>query len=365
MSLERLWAGWRSAYVGQAVESFKRESQSGQQPLCVLCELAAANKLGGPGDEAAYVVARRSGCYAVLNAFPYASGHMMIVPERHVASLAELEEEEFLGMRELLLEGIGALEEVYHPDGFNAGVNLGRAAGAGVPGHLHLHVVPRWAGDTNFMGSLAEVRVLPESLPETYSKLASAWPSDAKASGPRKSRKTVAEDYADLEAKIRNVPDFPRPGVAFKDVTPLLADPATFSKAVGAIAGKFEGTQVDRVVGIEARGFILAAPVAERLGAGFVPARKAGKLPGPVVGEDYELEYATERLEVPVGLIDTGDKVLVVDDVLATGGTALATIALVERLGATVVGLGFLLELAALNGASRLASWPTVSLLTL
>jgi adenine phosphoribosyltransferase len=365
MSVERLWAGWRSAYVGQAVASLKRESDLGESPACVLCELAAADKLGGAGDQAAYVVARRSSCYAVLNAFPYASGHLMIVPERHVGVLEELSEEEYLGMRELLLESIRALGEVYHPDGFNAGFNLGRAAGAGVPGHLHLHVVPRWTGDTNFMGSLAEVRVLPESLPETYAKLAGSWPSDAKAAKSALRATSFVEDYADLEAKIRNVPDFPRPGVAFKDVTPLLADPVTFSKAVNAIAGKFEGTQVDRVVGIEARGFILAAPVAQRLGAGFVPARKAGKLPGPVVGQDYELEYATERLEVPVGLIGSGDKVLVVDDVLATGGTALATIALVERLGATVVGLGFLLELAALNGAAKLASWPSVSLLTL
>jgi len=167
-----------------------------------------------------------------------------------------------------------------------------------------------------------------------------------------------------LARHVRDVPDFPRPGVVFKDVTPLLLDHVAFSSAVDAIVMHFGRGTVDKVVGIEARGFILAAPVAYHFGAGFVPARKAGKLPDGTVSIGYELEYGQETLEIHADAIDEGDRVLVVDDVLATGGTAAATVELVQRLGGRVVGLGFLIELSFLDGASRLDGHDLVSLLT-
>jgi adenine phosphoribosyltransferase len=168
-----------------------------------------------------------------------------------------------------------------------------------------------------------------------------------------------------LAKHVRDVPDFPRPGVVFKDLTPLLKDPAAFERAIGDLAERFSDRRVARVVGIEARGFIAAAPVALRLGAGFVPMRKAGRLPWRVAGEAYELEYGTDRLEVHEDALEPGEQVLVIDDVLATGGTAEAACRLVERLGAEVVGLGFLVELAALGGRRRLAGRDVVSLLCL
>jgi adenine phosphoribosyltransferase len=169
----------------------------------------------------------------------------------------------------------------------------------------------------------------------------------------------VADRLASL---VRDIDDFPRPGITFKDITPLLADPTAFRSAVDGIAERFDGDGVDRVLGVEARGFILAAPIAYRYGAGFTPVRKAGKLPWHVEAEQYELEYGTELLEIHRDAVDAGDRVLVVDDVLATGGTAAATVRLVERLGATVVGLGFVLELAFLGGRSRLPGHEVVSL---
>lgn len=158
-----------------------------------------------------------------------------------------------------------------------------------------------------------------------------------------------------LDRQIRDVPDFPEPGVTFKDVTPLLLDHEAFSTVVDAIVMRFGRGQVDKVVGIEARGFIIAAPVAYHFGAGFVPARKAGKLPGPSVSVSYELEYGRETLELHGDAIQPGDRVLVVDDVLATGGTASATVDLVERLGGVVVGCAFLIELGFLDGGSKLS----------
>ena len=167
-----------------------------------------------------------------------------------------------------------------------------------------------------------------------------------------------------LSALVRDIPDFPRPGVTFKDITPLLADPAAFRAAVDGIAERFDGTSVDRVLGVEARGFILAAPIAYRFGAGFTPVRKAGKLPWQVEAEEYALEYGTDVLEIHRDALAPGERVLVVDDVLATGGTAAATVRLVERLGGEVVGLGFALELAFLDGRSRLAGRVVQSLVS-
>lgn len=152
---------------------------------------------------------------------------------------------------------------------------------------------------------------------------------------------------------IRDVPDFPTPGVGFKDITPVLADAAAFSAVVAELTARVDGP-VDLVVGMEARGFILAAPVALALGAGFVPVRKAGKLPGPTVSREYSLEYGTATIELHPADIPAGARVLVVDDVLATGGTAAATVALLEGCGAVVVGLSFLVDLEFLGGRSRL-----------
>jgi adenine phosphoribosyltransferase len=168
---------------------------------------------------------------------------------------------------------------------------------------------------------------------------------------------------AQLAALVRDIPDFPRPGVVFKDITPLLADHTAFASCIDALAGHWDGQSIDRVLGIEARGFILAAPVAYRFGAGFTPVRKAGKLPWKVEREEYALEYGTDLLEIHLDAVQPGERVLIIDDVLATGGTAAATIRLAERLGAEVVGLGFLIELGFLGGRSKLPSRETFSLI--
>ena len=168
----------------------------------------------------------------------------------------------------------------------------------------------------------------------------------------------------DLAARIRDVPDWPEPGVTFKDITPLLADPRAFAHVIDRLAEPHVGRGITKVVGIEARGFVIAAPVAHRLGAGFVPARKPGKLPRPTVAEEYSLEYGTDRLEVHTDAIEEGELVLVVDDVIATGGTAAAAARLVETLGGRVVGLEFVIELAFLHGADRLAGWEHRTLLS-
>jgi adenine phosphoribosyltransferase len=169
-------------------------------------------------------------------------------------------------------------------------------------------------------------------------------------------------DAAWLEDHIRDIPDYPLPGVTFRDITPLLGSPDAFRFCVDAIADHYAGVDVDRVLGIEARGFILAAPVAYRIGASFVPIRKAGKLPWAVAREEYALEYGTDKLEIHRDAIHPGERVLVVDDVLATGGTASAAVKLVEGLGGVVVGLGFLIELAFLNGRQRLGERDIASL---
>ncbi|GIG29156.1 adenine phosphoribosyltransferase [Cellulomonas marina] len=167
---------------------------------------------------------------------------------------------------------------------------------------------------------------------------------------------------ARVEALVRLVPDFPQPGVLFRDITPLLADAATFADVVAAMAAA--AGEVDLVAGMEARGFLLAAPLATALGAGLVPVRKAGKLPGPSLAETYDLEYGTATLEVHPDTVPAGARVLVVDDVLATGGTAAATVRLLERAGADVVGLSVLVELTALGGRARLGGHRVDALLT-
>jgi adenine phosphoribosyltransferase len=171
-------------------------------------------------------------------------------------------------------------------------------------------------------------------------------------------------DLERLKALVRDVPDFPKPGIVFKDITPLLADPNAFSAAIDLIVVHFGRGSVDKVVGIEARGFILASPVAYHFGAGFVPVRKEGKLPYESVHEEYELEYGTATLEVHKDAFRPAERVLVVDDVLATGGTAKATANLVERTGAKVVGMAFLIELDFLKGRDRLGDYDLLSLIT-
>jgi adenine phosphoribosyltransferase len=167
-----------------------------------------------------------------------------------------------------------------------------------------------------------------------------------------------------LAGFVRDIPDFPQPGVTFKDITPLLGSGEAFAAAVDALAGPFSEQAIDLVAGIEARGFMLAAPVARALGAGFVPFRKVGKLPGETRAQEYALEYGTDHLEVHADAIAPGQRVLVVDDVIATGGTAAAAAELVESLGGEVVSLAFLIELAFLGGSSRLGGRPHMALVT-
>jgi adenine phosphoribosyltransferase len=165
-----------------------------------------------------------------------------------------------------------------------------------------------------------------------------------------------------VDELVRLVPDFPEPGVLFRDITPLLADAEAFAQVCTALAAQ-AGGQVDLVAGMEARGFLLAAPIAVQLGAGVVPVRKAGKLPGPSVSETYSLEYGSATIELHPSTIPSGARVLIVDDVLATGGTAAATIRLVEHCGAEVVGLTFLIELESLGGRSLLEGYAVNTLL--
>jgi adenine phosphoribosyltransferase len=166
-----------------------------------------------------------------------------------------------------------------------------------------------------------------------------------------------------LKARIRHVPDFPKPGILFYDITTLLADPAGFRAAIDAMTGPFAGQGIDRVVGIESRGFILAAAVADRLHAGFVPVRKPGKLPSTTLGETYALEYGSDTLEIHDDALGPGHRVLIVDDVLATGGTARATVNLVRRLGGALHGAAFLIELDVLRGRDRIGDVTIASVL--
>jgi ATP adenylyltransferase len=180
MSLENLWAGWRSAYVNSvtkpestspATPASATESTAGEEP-CVFCRVIASDA----PDETRNIVFQNELSVAMLNAFPYASGHLLTMPRRHVSELTGLSAEESDDLWRVTLMGARAIETAYEPEGMNIGANLGRAAGAGIPNHLHLHTLPRWVGDTNFMTSVAAVRVMPESLPDTYSKLKANWP---------------------------------------------------------------------------------------------------------------------------------------------------------------------------------------------
>jgi len=159
--MERLWAPWRMEYIGS--------SREGKDEGCLFCE-----KPKEGDDEKALILARSEKSFAMLNAFPYNSGHLMVAPLRHVGELEEAEDEESLDMQRLLQRCIKALREAMEPDGFNIGMNLGTVAGAGIPDHLHWHVVPRWTGDTNFMPVVGDAKVLPESLAESYGKVRGA-----------------------------------------------------------------------------------------------------------------------------------------------------------------------------------------------
>ena len=172
-------------------------------------------------------------------------------------------------------------------------------------------------------------------------------------------------DLAELiSSRLRDVPDFPKPGVLFKDITPLLADPVAFGRCVDALAALPAAREADLIAGVEARGFIVAAAMAQALGAGMVPVRKAGKLPPPTVRAAYQLEYSSAEIEIPTGLVDQR-RVFVVDDVLATGGTMAATVDLLAQGGAQVTGIGVLIELAFLDGRRRLSGWDPAALLVL
>lgn len=161
----------------------------------------------------------------------------------------------------------------------------------------------------------------------------------------------------DLAKMIRDVPDFPKEGIIFKDITTLIKDPEAFKEAVDVLADHYADQEVDLVAAVEARGYIFGAPVALKLGAGFIPVRKAGKLPAQKLREEYELEYGTDSVEMHQDAIQPGQKVLIVDDLIATGGSAAATARLVERLGGEVVGIAFLIELSFLDGVEKLKDY--------
>jgi len=164
VSLERLWAGWRTAYVS--------DPKTGRTDTdCVMCNLVESTD-----DREALVLERTPATIAVMNLYPYGSGHMMVAPTRHAASLEDLDDNEVVEISRAQVRALRAIRAAYAPDGVNVGINIGRAAGAGVPGHLHVHLLPRWNGDTNFMTTVAEVRVLPEDLLTGYDKLKAAWP---------------------------------------------------------------------------------------------------------------------------------------------------------------------------------------------
>ena len=174
---------------------------------------------------------------------------------------------------------------------------------------------------------------------------------------------TSSDAEAHLRSYIRDIPDYPKPGIIFKDITPLLASSEAFAEATKRMAVPFDGAGVTHVVAIESRGFILGGPIAQHLGAGLIPVRKPGKLPAKTRREEYALEYGSDALEIHADACDAGARILIVDDVLATGGTAAATRRLVESLGAPVIGFSFLISLGFLGGADRLGSTPARSVL--
>ena len=168
---------------------------------------------------------------------------------------------------------------------------------------------------------------------------------------------------SELVKHIRNVPDFPKEGVGFKDITTLLKDGVAFQQAVDEIIDKFEATKTDKVVGIESRGFIFGAAIAYKLQVGFIPVRKPGKLPANTIREEYELEYGTDVLEIHQDAIATGERVVIIDDLLATGGTAAATAKLVEKVGGVIQGMVFLIELTFLKGRDKLEDYDVTSII--
>ena len=173
MTLERLWAGWRREYVTRAADE---DPDDRSQESCVFCRILASD---GPAEET-NVVWRDDKVAAILNAYPYTSGHLLVMPVRHVAEVEDLDADEGAALWSTVVAAVAALKAAYKPHGLNLGANLGRPAGAGIPAHFHLHCVPRWDGDTNFMTTVAETRVLPESLPETLARVREVWPRDGK-----------------------------------------------------------------------------------------------------------------------------------------------------------------------------------------
>jgi adenine phosphoribosyltransferase len=165
-----------------------------------------------------------------------------------------------------------------------------------------------------------------------------------------------------IRAAIRDIPDFPKPGILFKDITPILGDPALFSEVIADLAERYQPMRIDKIAAMESRGFIFGAPLAGKIGAGFVPLRKFGKLPHTTVAETFNLEYGTETLEVHTDAIAPGERVLIIDDLLATGGTAEAAVRLVKRVGGEVVEIAFVVELVFLKGRGRLAGIPVYSM---
>jgi ATP adenylyltransferase len=166
-ALERLWAGWRNAYVTEIAQEHHAPRRDG----CIFCALGTA---ADDGDH--QVLARGEHVFALLNAYPYNSGHLMVAPVRHEGNLEALTDDESAELMRFMVDAVRAVKRAYSPDGVNVGMNLGRAAGAGIPGHLHVHVLPRWEADTNFMTTVAEARILPEPLSVTHERLRSAWP---------------------------------------------------------------------------------------------------------------------------------------------------------------------------------------------
>ena len=168
---------------------------------------------------------------------------------------------------------------------------------------------------------------------------------------------------SDLNSHIRTVPDFPKPGIGFKDITTLLKNGKALRQSVDELAEKFTGKMIDKIVGIESRGFIFGTAIAYKWNIGFIPVRKPGKLPAETISQEYELEYGTDKIEIHKDAISPADKILIVDDLLATGGTAAATVELVKKLGGDIQGIGFLIELTFLNGRQKLGDYEVVSLI--
>ena len=180
MTLDNLWAGWRSAYVtsvtGEDAADQARVGSgvdAGDEASCVFCRIISSTA----PDEERFVLAASEHSVVIMNAYPYASGHVLVMPRRHVQELSALSSDESIDLWEITCAAANVIEVTYTPDGMNLGANLGRAAGAGIPRHLHLHALPRWIGDTNFMTSVASVRVMPEALSDSYKKLRANWPT--------------------------------------------------------------------------------------------------------------------------------------------------------------------------------------------